>query len=346
MVTVLAILFTFGIVVFFHELGHFIAAKKSGVTVEKFSLGFGPELIGFTKGGTRYLLSLIPLGGYLKMAGENPEEDRERKPDEFLSQKWYKKIFIVFSGPVMNFILAVLLFSLVLSIWGLPVANMDEACIGEVTAGSPAEKAGLLPGDKIVSIDDKIVNNWEEMSKIIHYKANQNLEIEILRETEEISINVVPEYNEQAKIGLIGIVAPYEMKRLNIFSSLIKGVEQTIDWSLLILKFIGLMIVGKVKAELAGPVGVGQLIAKVAQTGFHNLLYFIGIISVHLGIFNLLPIPILDGGHIMFFTYEGIKGKPLGAKKVHIAQVIGMSIIMAILLFATYKDFLRLFGIQ
>lgn len=346
MLAFLAIIFTFGIVVFFHEFGHFIAAKKSGVTVEKFSLGFGPEIIGFTKGGTRYLISLIPLGGYLKMAGENPEDERKGEPDEFLSQKWYKKILIVFSGPVMNFVLAVLLFSLVVFVWGLPMVKMDEARIGKVTAGSPAEKAGLLSGDKIISIDGKIVNNWEEMSRIIHYKANHDLEVKILREREELFINVTPEYNEQAKIGLIGIVAPYEMKRLNIFNALAKGVEQTIDWSLLILKFIGLMILGKVKAEVAGPVGVGQLIAKVAQTGFENLLYFIGIISVHLGIFNLLPIPILDGGHIMFFTYEGVKGKPLDVKKVHIAQVIGMSIIIAIVLFATYKDFLRLFGIQ
>lgn len=344
MLPALAIIFTFGIVVFFHEFGHFLAAKRSGVKVEKFSLGFGPELIGFTKGDTRYLISLVPLGGYLKMAGEDPEEEREGKPDEFLSQRWYKKIFIVLAGPVMNFVLAVLLFSLVVFVWGLPVVKMDEAVIGEVTVDSPADKAGLKAGDRIVSIDAKSVTTWEDMSKIIHYKANQTVELKILRQGQELLVKVVPKYDKERKIGLIGIVASYEMKRMNIFKSFIKGIEQTIDWSVLTLKFLTLIIVGKVKADVSGPVGIGQLISQVAQTGLSNLFYLIAIISVNLGLFNLFPIPILDGGHIMFFTYEGVSGKPMDVKKMHIAQIIGMSILISIMIFATYRDFLRLLG--
>ena len=344
MLTAVAIIFTFGIVVFFHEFGHFLAAKRSGVKVEKFSLGFGPEIIGFTKGGTRYLLSAVPLGGYLKMAGENPEEAREGKPDEFLSQPWYKKIFIVLAGPVMNFVLAILLFSLVVFVWGQPVVKMDEARIGEVTIDSPADKAGLKSGDKIIAIDGTAVTTWEDMSKVIHNKANQPVELKISRQEQELKIKVVPKYDKERKVGLIGIVAPFEMKRMNLLNSLLKGVEQTIDWSVLTLKFLGLMIVGKVKADVSGPVGIGQLISQVASTGLSNLFYLIAIISVNLGLFNLFPIPILDGGHIMFFTYEGISGKPLDVKKVNIAQVIGMSILIAIMIFATYKDFLRIFG--
>jgi regulator of sigma E protease len=344
MLTAIAIIFTFGIVVFFHEFGHFLAAKRTGVKVEKFSLGFGPEIIGFTKGDTRYLLSLVPLGGYLKMAGENPEEEREGKPDEFLSQPWYKKIFIVFCGPLMNFVLAILLFSLVIFVWGQPVVKTDEARIGEVTIDSPADKAGLKSGDNIVSIDGTTVVTWEDMSKIIHYKANQSVELAILRNGQELKVKVIPKYDKDRKVGLIGIVAPFEMKRMNIFNSLIKGVEQTYDWSVLTLKFLGLMIIGKVKADVSGPVGIGQLISQVARTGISNLFYLIAIISVNLGLFNLFPIPILDGGHIMFFTYEGLSGKALDAKKVQVAQVMGMSILIAIMIFATYKDFLRIFG--
>ncbi len=342
MITFLAIVFTFGTVVFFHEFGHFIAAKKSGVKVNKFSLGFGPEIVGFSKGGTRYLLSLIPLGGYLKMEGENPEEERKGNPDEFLSQKWYKKIFIVSAGPSMNFVLAILLFSFVVFIWGLPVIT-KEARIGQVVAGGPAEKAGLVEGDKIISIDGKDITTWEQMAEFIHTKANQEIELKFLREGKEISLKVVPEYDEQKKVGLIGIAALYEMKKMNIFNSVIEGIKQTIDWSLLTLKFIGLMIVGKVKAEVSGPVGIGQLVSQVAKTGWSNLLYLIALISVNLGLFNFFPIPILDGGHIMFFTYEAITGKPLDVKKIHIAQIIGMSILISIFLFATYKDILRIF---
>ncbi|MFH1784185.1 MAG: RIP metalloprotease RseP [bacterium] len=343
MFTAFAIIFTFGIVVFFHELGHFIAAKKSGVRVEKFSLGFGPELFGFTKGDTRYLVSLVPLGGYVKMAGENPEEGKESAPDEFLVQPWYKKVFIVFSGPVMNFVLAVLLFALVAFVWGIPVPKTDEARIGEVSAGSPAERAGLKKGDLIMSIDEKRVSDWEDMSRIIHYSANKELELILARKDQELTVNVTPEFNEQSHVGLIGIAAPFDMVKMNMFQSAMTGIEQTADWSVLIVKFIGWMVMGKVKAEVSGPVGVGQLIAKVAKTGFENLLYFIGIISVHLGIFNLLPVPILDGGHIMFFTVEGIKGSPIDPKKLNIAQIVGMTLLIALMLFATYKDFLRLF---
>jgi len=346
LLTVFSIVITFGMVIFFHELGHLIAAKRMGVRVEKFSLGFGPEWLGFTKGETRYVISLIPVGGYVKMAGEHPAEKRKGTPDEFLSQKWWRRILIVASGPAMNFILAIAIFSLMAFFVGIMVPLYESTEVGGVMPEMPAEKAGMLEKDKIISIDGKEVNNWNEMAEIIHSKPGKEISIKILRGREEILLKIIPQYDEARGKGLIGIAPTWhisrDIKKYNILTSIYAGFEQTAFLIVLTLKYLWLMLLGAVKPAVAGPVGIAQIVAQVARTGIYQLFWLIGIISAEIGLFNLFPIPLLDGGYATFYLVEGITGKPLDENKMRIAQAIGAAIIVFLLVLVTYQDILRL----
>ena len=342
LLTIFSIVFTFGLVIFFHELGHLIAAKRMGVRVEKFSLGFGPEWLGFTKGGTRYVVSLIPVGGYVKMAGEHPGEKRKGTPDEFLSQKWWRRILVVASGPAMNFILAIVIFSLMAFFVGIMIPHYESTEVGSVIPEMPAEKAGMLEKDKIISIEGKEVSNWKEMAEIIHSKPGEEISIKILRAKEEILLKIIPQYDEVRGVGLIGIGPDWHTRKYNFISSLFAGFEQTAFLIVLTLKYIWLMLLGAVKPAVAGPIGIAQMVAQVARTGIYQLFSLIAVISAGIGLFNLFPIPLLDGGHAMFYLVEGITGKPLDENKMKIAQTIGAAIIIFLLVLVTYQDILRL----
>lgn len=340
--TIFSIVITFGLVIFFHELGHLIAAKRMGVRVEKFSLGFGPEWLGFTRGGTRYAVSLIPVGGYVKMAGELPGEKRRGTPDEFLSQKWWRRILIVISGPAMNFIVAIVIFSLTAFFVGIMIPHYESTEVGSVMPEMPAEKAGMVEGDKIISIDGKEVSNWKEMAEVIHSKPGEKINIKILRGKEEILLQIVPQYDEVRGVGLIGIGAAWHTRKYNFISSLFAGFEQTAFLIVLTLKYIWLMLLGAVKPAVTGPIGIAQMVAQVARTGVYQLLSLIAVISTEIGLFNLFPIPLLDGGHATFYLVEGITGKPLDENKMRIAQAIGAAIIVFLLVLVTYQDILKL----
>ncbi|MDH5661752.1 MAG: RIP metalloprotease RseP [Elusimicrobiota bacterium] len=342
LLTIFSIIITFGLVIFFHELGHLIAAKRMGVRVEKFSLGFGPEWLGFTKGGTRYVVSLIPVGGYVKMAGEHPGEKRQGTPDEFLSQKWWRRILIVASGPAMNFILAIVIFSLMAFFVGIMIPHYESTEVGSVIPEMPAEKAGVLEKDKIISIDGKEVNNWNEMAEIIHSQPGEEISVKILRGKEEILLKIIPQYDEVRGVGLIGIGPAWHTRRYNFISSIFAGFQQTAFLIVLTLKYIWLMLLGAVKPAVTGPVGIAQMVAQVARTGVYQLLSLIAVISAEIGLFNLFPIPLLDGGHATFYLVEGITGKPLDEKKMRIAQTIGAAIIVFLLVLVTYQDILKL----
>lgn len=342
LLTIFSIVFTFGLVIFFHELGHLIAAKRMGVRVEKFSLGFGPEWLSFTKGGTRYVVSLIPVGGYVKMAGEYPGEKRKGTPDEFLSQKWWRRILIVASGPAMNFILAIVIFSLMAFFVGIMIPHYESTEVGSVIPEMPAEKAGVLEKDKIISIEGKEVSNWKEMAEIIHSKPGEEISIKILRGKEELLLKIIPQYDEVRGVGLIGISPAWHTRKYNFISSLFAGFQQTAFLIVVTLKYIWLMLLGAVKPAVAGPIGIAQMVAQVARAGVYQLFSLIAIISAGIGLFNLFPIPLLDGGHAMFYLVEGITGKPLNENKMKIAQTIGAVIIIFLLVLVTYQDILRL----
>ena len=341
-ISILSILVTFSIVVFVHELGHFLIARNTGVKVYVFSLGFGPELIGVTHKGIRYRLSAFPLGGYVKMKGENPESEDARASDAFMGIDPIRRLGIIVAGPVMNFIAGMLIFSFLIYVWGLPMF-IDKPIVGGVTLDSPAYKAGIKQGDKIVSINNKSISSWQEISTHVGKNKEVPLQLKIDRAGEFMMVEIIPEINEEMGRALIGITASFENVKLGFFGSLVEGAKYTIVLCWKLLETLWLIITGKMAAAVAGPVGIGQVITKAASEGIAHLLQLIALISVNLGFINLFPIPILDGGHIIFAVYEKIKGSPLDTKKVNIANAIGLSMIMALLLFATWQDILRIF---
>ncbi len=337
MLTTIIIIIAFSILVVFHEFGHFIIAKLLKVKVEKFALGFGPEWLGFSTKETRYSLNLIPLGGYVRMLGDEPGSEGVDSPFGYLAQKWYRRALIVVFGPITNFILAVLLFTMIFMV-GVPTASTNR--IGDVFKNTPAFTAGLKPGDTIVKINNKPINVWEDVYNIVHPSAGKALDLIIKRDGQEIKYRIIPEYNTEKKVWLMGI-SP-EKEKFGLLTALYKGCNETYYWTELTLKAIWWMLTGKIAPEVSGPVGIAQMIGEAAKAGFASLVGFIAVLSINLGVFNLFPIPILDGGHIMFLIIEAIKGKPVSLKKIEMAQKVGLTLLIMIFLFATYKDIIRL----
>jgi len=348
MLTIIAFIFVFSILIFFHEFGHFIAAKASGVRVYKFSFGFGPKILGFTIRQTEYLICLIPLGGYVKMAGEMGQEDANKISEEEEvpeKQKFNKKTLgiralIVALGPFMNIATAVIIFSLIFFTNGIPVVTNY---ISTVVENGPAEQAGILSGDKIIAIDLIKMEDPNRIANIINNSSGEELQITLDRGGENIDVFVIPEYDDDYKKGLIGITFEISLEKINIFSAFTKGLIATGNIIRLIFSSTMEMITGKVPLEIAGPLGIVQMTGEAAKLGFVNLLYFTAILSIFIGLFNLLPIPILDGGHLLILAIEKFRGKPLEPEKINFMYLIGISLMIIIFIIATYKDILRVF---
>lgn len=345
MVTVIAFIFVFSILVFFHEFGHFIAAKTFGVKVYKFAFGMGPKILGFMKNGTEYLICLIPLGGFVKMAGEMGQERVDTRSEEVPEeQRFDKKSFgiralIVALGPFMNIFTSVIIFSLIFFVNGIPVISNSIAAVVE---DGPADYAGIIPGDKIIAVDSIKTDNPNEIANIINKSSGETLKITVDRAGESIDIFVIPKYDEDYKRGMIGVTFETLIKKINIFNAITKGIITTGSITKLIFSNTLEMITGKVPVEIAGPLGIAQMTGQAAKLGFLNLLYFTAILSIFIGLFNLLPIPVLDGGHIIILAIEKFRGKPLEAEKINFIYLIGISFIIIIFVFATYKDILRI----
>ena len=346
MLTLIAFIFVFSILIFFHELGHFIAAKASGVRVYKFAFGFGPRILGFKKNQTEYAICLIPLGGYVKMAGEmgqeSAEETSEKVPEE---QRFDKKslgirALIVALGPFMNIATAVVIFSLIFFINGIPIVTNY---VSTVIENGPAEQAGIFSGDKIIAINSIKMEDPNIIANIINKSSGEELQITLDRAGEVIEVFVIPEYDDSYKKGLIGITFEISVEKINIFSAFSKGLFATGNIIKLIFTNTMEMITGKVPIEIAGPLGIAQMTGEAAKLGFLNLLYFTAILSIFIGLFNLLPIPILDGGHIIILAIEKLRGKPMEAEKISFMYFIGISLMIILFVIATYKDILRVF---
>ncbi|MDZ4383309.1 MAG: RIP metalloprotease RseP, partial [Thermodesulfovibrionia bacterium] len=318
MTTFLAAVFLFGLLIFFHELGHFLLAKLVGVKVLKFSFGLGPRLIGKKIGETDYIISAIPIGGYVKPLGEEIGEEikEEDKPRAFNYQPVWKRAAIVLAGPVFNLILAYLIFVIFLGV-KLPVAipnlNRMTTTIEGVEEGSPAMKAGLKEGDAIVSIDGTFVHDWNEMAEIFSKNPEKELSLKVKRNNELIDIKVTPEptkikdeKGEEIVVGRIGISKKLDFKIVQskgIMYAPLKGMEAVYDWSVLTLKVVGRLLTGGVAAkQIGGPILIIDAAAKAASAGVFTYFNLIAIISINLAIFNLFPVPVLDGGHLMFLS--------------------------------------------
>jgi regulator of sigma E protease len=308
MTSIVSFVIVLGLLIFVHEFGHFICAKLFGVKVLKFSLGFGPKMTGFTYGETEYLVSALPLGGYVKMLGEQEDEEvkQEDESRSFAKKPVWQRFIIVAAGPISNLLFAVFIFFLVFAIAGLPTP-VDNTLIGGVNANSPAEKAGLKAGDTILAINGQATKTWEEVADLISGSKGEPVELKIKRDGEELTLTGKPEVQASRDIFgektgdryMLGISRSDNItyEPVSLWEALKAGFVQT--WGFIYLTILGIvkMIQRVIPAsELGGPILIAQLAGKQLHAGWINLVYFIGLISVNLGILNLFPIPILDGG--------------------------------------------------
>ena len=341
-----------GVLIFFHELGHFLVAKYFKVKVLKFSLGFGPKLVGKEIGETEYLISAFPLGGFVKMLGEGEDEEVLTPEDEkraFNNQHVLKRIAIVAAGPFFNLILALLIFCTCFMFSGNQILIPE---VGQVNAGSPAGRAGFLKGDVIISIGEKQVNSWLQIKEAIQHSSRMPLEITVNREGGNLTMTVIPEesvvkniFGENEKVSLIGIVASGRFKQISL--SPLEGIKAGFwkTWEIIWLTCLTIvkLFQGIIPVKtLGGPILIGQMTGELAQQNFTYLFPFMAVISINLGILNLLPVPILDGGFIFFLIIELISGKPLSLKKREIAQKVGLFILISLMVIVMFNDVSRL----
>lgn len=350
MIHILAFLFVLGILIFIHELGHFLIAKLAGVKVLKFSLGFGPKLIGKRVGETEYMISALPLGGYVKLLGDEPGE-KVAKEDErraFLHQPVRRRMAIVGAGPLANMLLAAIIFSLLFCV-GIP-----QLCpvVGKVVDGFPAQKAGIRPGDVILRVNNEEITQWSDLLSVIPRSEGRELQLTLQRGEEILTIRVAPRavtgksiFGEETKTYQVGIVPSGEtvLKREPVHIAVGKGFYQTWYVTKLVVVSIAKIIQRVIPAKtIGGPILIAQMAGKQAQEGLLSLIFFTAVLSINLGIINLFPIPILDGGHLLFLALESIIGRPLSVKKLELAQQIGLIIIILLMVFAFYNDIMRI----
>ena len=351
-INILAFIIVLGVLIFFHELGHFLMARLFGVGVEKFSLGFGPRLIGKKIGITDYRLSAIPLGGYVKMVGEEPDAqvDRADLHLSFTHKHVFKRICIVAAGPVFNLLLAVLIFFGIFLISGTFILKPS---IGTVKDGSPAYIAGLKAGDLIVEIDNTPIGAWDDMTRIINDSNGQKLSVVVRRDAGDFTLVVTPEqsvtqniFGEDIKRYMIGITFSGETypKPLNPLQALGESLVQTYRVVELMVVIISKLITADISTDtIGGPLMIAKMAGDQAKAGIDHLIWFIALISINLAIINLLPIPVLDGGHLLFFILEAIKRKPVSIKVREVAQQIGLFILLLLIILVFYNDISKLF---
>ena len=433
MTTLISFIIVLGVLIFIHELGHFAVAKACGVGVEKFSLGFGPKLIGIKRGETEYRISLLPLGGYVKMVGEAAGEEvsPELQLKSFTRKPVWKRALIVAAGPAMNLVLAIGLLPVIFMIGiqlpvylekpaevgyvvpdepahkaginaGDTVVSVDgeeikdwedlltqlamnpskkvelavtrdgqkiqtsitpdtsnvtgagyggmyppmKPVIGEVASGYPAKEAGLKAGDLILAIDASRINHWAELESVIH-KSGEKKKLLVLRDGKEFTFEVTPKYNADAKVHLIGISRQEDMvvRQYGFTESITKGVSSGIEMTGKLFVVIKGLVLGEYSLKtLGGPIMIAQVAGKAAESGLADLLSLVAFLSLQLGIINLFPIPVLDGGHIVFFGLEAVKGKPLSEKFMTVSQQVGIALLIGLMVLVTWNDLARIFG--
>ena len=340
-----------GLLIFFHEMGHFLAAKFFGVKVERFSFGLGPRLVGLKVGETDYRISAFPLGGYVKMVGEGLDDEvlEEEKERSFSYKAVWKRMLIVVCGPLFNFFFAMGVFFLGFLLVGQVILTSD---VGEVKPDYPAYKAGLRSGDKIISMAGHPISTWKELPDVVRKNAGKAIPVIFVRGDRQYKTEVTPItskvknlFGEDVQETVIGVSpsGKFFTKDLGLGEALQGGIVQTYEITRLTLLSLVKLVQRKVPLEtLGGPIFIAQLAGQQAQEGWANLLFFTALLSVNLGILNLLPIPILDGGHLVFFAIEWISGKPLSLKKREIAQQVGMFILILLMVFVFYNDIVRI----
>ncbi len=350
-ISIVSVIVLLGILIFAHEFGHFLVAKYSGVGVLKFSLGFGPKLVGKKIGETEYRISLIPLGGYVKLLGESGNEElaEEDQKRSFFKQPVWKRAAIVAAGPIFNFVLAILIFTIVFMV-GVPTLT---TYISGVQEGSAAFDAGIKEGDVIAAIDGKEITRWEEIKEIVSKNDGRELRITITRGGQSIDLSLKPRlYKEKDifgeevdsyKIGVSPSLDHTVVERMNPFLAFWTGLKQTWFVSKLTVLSIVKMFEGVVSPRtLGGPIMIAQIAGAQVKEGIIPFVLFMALLSINLAILNLLPIPILDGGHLFFFLAEAVTGREINIKWREMAQQVGLVILIALMIFVVIMDIERL----
>jgi len=348
------------LLVFVHEMGHYLVGRWSGIRILAFSVGFGPEIFGFTdRHGTRWKISVIPLGGYVRFFGD---EDASSKPDadklaamseedrarSFAGAKLWKRAATVAAGPIANFLLAIAIFTVLFSVYGRMIA---DPVVAEVKPDGAAAAAGILPGDLLVAIDGNKVETFDDVRRYVSIRPSQKIVVTIERGGEKLDLPMVPQRTDQTdqfgnkiELGQIGIVTNqqagnFRLKTYTPLEALQEGVIQTRDIVTGTFKYIGNIFAGTMRADqLGGPIRVAQASGQMATLGIGAVLQLAAMLSVSIGLLNLMPVPVLDGGHLMFYAVEAVRGKPLGSSAQEIAFRIGLAMILTLMVFTTWND--------
>ncbi|MFJ8512912.1 RIP metalloprotease RseP [Lysinibacillus xylanilyticus] len=419
MQTAIAFILIFGLLVFFHEFGHFLFAKRAGIMVREFAIGMGPKIYGKTHGETIYTLRLLPIGGYVRMAGEDMDgtelqpgyrvglivdednvvkkiifnQNNKQLPDllfleveradlenelfvegydeeeklvrynvardcilvengketliapydrQFNAKTVGQRAMTIFAGPLFNFILAFFIYLLIGLINGVPTY---EPIITEVVENDPAAQAGMLAGDKVVGIDGQVVEKWQDLAAIVQDHPGENITVTVDRNGQQVNLNMKVKEIEQngEKYGQIGV--KYESPReFNPLKAVVYGAQETYNMTAKIFELLGMLITGKFTIDaLSGPVGIYKATEQVAQYGFMNLMNWAAMLSINLGIMNLLPLPALDGGRLLFFGFEALRGKPIDRQKEGLVHFVGIVLLMILMVVVTWNDIQRFF---
>ncbi len=334
--TIIASVIIFGLLVIAHEFGHFTVAKLSGITVEEFAIGMGPKVFWSKRNNTIYSVRIFPIGGFVKMLGEDEKVEAE---GSFQSQPLMNRIATIAAGPVMNFILAIVLFSIIFFVIGTPTT-----IINSTTPGFPADRAGIVPGDRITEINGNSIKTWEDISNILKTSEKDINEIKVDRNGRIITFAVGTEVDQETGKRIIGITPA---SKRNIVASITSGIKHSYRIVSVMLSYLTGLIRGEASAEdIVGPVGIIHLVNQAAKTGIINLLSLAGLLSINLGIINLVPIPALDGSRIVFLVLEGIRRKPIDVEKESLIHFVGFVLLILLMILVAYRDILRfnLFG--
>lgn len=349
--TVVTFIIVLGILIFFHELGHYIAAKRFGIYVDEFALGFGPKLLSRQGKETTYSIRAFPLGGFCKMIGEMPHDESIEDPlikectaakRCFYQKPAYQRFIVVAMGPVMNIFLAFVIFVLVFSLLGIPVDVSETSSIGDVVPGHPAEQAGLRAGDRVIGIEGQSIDSWNDMVSIIEVSGGQELEFEVMRGSRQLSFLVSVAEGDTGR-GTIGIYSSYVSETIPLGEAVRVGALHTMDLTRLLIRGFYDIITRQAPAEVGGPVRIAQMVGDAARVGLDYLANFTAFISINLAIINLLPIPALDGGRILFILFEIIRGKPVDPEKEGFVHFIGFVFLMALIVLIVIRDITQIF---
>ena len=343
------------VLVFVHELGHYLIARRNGVKVEVFSIGFGPELFGWwDRAGTRWKFSIIPLGGYVKMFGDSDASSglpmarlgqltAAEREVSFHCKRLGQRAAIVAGGPIANFVFAIVVLALLFMTYGQPFTPAE---IGQIVPGSAAEAGGIRAGDAILSIDGRPIERFEDVQQVVRLNPNVLMTMVVRRDGELVTLHVTPSRVEEndrlgrhqiGQLGIRGGGAKYIQR--DPASAVVRAVGETWHLSATTLEAMWQMVIGtRATDELGGPLRIAQLSGEVAQGGIVPLLWFMAVLSVNLGLINLFPVPVLDGGHLLFYAAEALRGKPLGPRTQEYGFRVGLALVLTLMVFATWND--------